>query len=402
MGTQRQPSTGRARCEELIGLGTWVLAVATGDLTSQPGLRALLGLGPDDPDPTFSDYFRALHPADRGERAARWERLVDDGTEYCLEHRLMLPGGLVKHLRAAACVERDAAGTIVRVHGMTEDVTALRTAALQVERERDRSRAVLASLQEGYLLVQAGTVLEVNDALCGLTRRAATQLVGGPVGAVLPPGVLGEGPDSDVELARADGTAFEAHLTRTVLPHGDKDDPVWVLLVRDTSAERAYERLLVGRTEADPLTGLLNSRAFRDRLRTAVADCGPRRPLSLALLDLDHFKQVNDQHGHAVGDEVLRGVAHRFVSASGESGQLARVGGEEFALLMPGLALAEARKVVGQVLQAVRSQPFEHVGRVTASAGVAQRTGDMTDDALYRLADARLYEAKGLGRDRVR
>jgi len=221
-----------------------VLDVATGDLTSQPGLRALLGLGPDDPDPTFSDYIRALHPADRGELAARWERLVDDGTEYCLEHRLMLPGGLVKHLRAAACVERDAAGTIVRVHGMTEDITALRTAALKVERERDRSRAVLASLQEGYLLVQAGTVLEVNDALCRLTRRAATQLVGGPVGAVLPPGVLSEGPDSDVELARSDGTAFEA----------------------------------------DPLTGLLNSRAFRDRLRTAVADCGPRRPLSLALL----------------------------------------------------------------------------------------------------------------------
>ena len=183
MGTQRQPSTGRAQCEELIGLGTWILDVATGDLTSQPGLRALLGLGPDDPDPTFSDYFRALHPADRGELAACWERLVDDGTEYCLEHRLMLPGGLVKHLRAAACAERDATGTIVRVHGMAEDITALRTAALQVERERDRSRAVLASLQEGYLLVQAGTVLEVNDALCGLTRRAATQLVGGPVGA---------------------------------------------------------------------------------------------------------------------------------------------------------------------------------------------------------------------------
>lgn len=74
----------------------------------------------------------------------------------------------------------------------------------------------------------------------------------------------------------------------------------------------------MGRSETDPLTGLLNSRAFRDRLRTAVADCGPRRPLSLAPLDLDHFKQVNDQHGHAVGDEVLPDVAHCFVSASAQ------------------------------------------------------------------------------------
>jgi diguanylate cyclase (GGDEF)-like protein len=125
--------------------------------------------------------------------------------------------------------------------------------------------------------------------------------------------------------------------------------------------------------------------------------------LSLALIDVDHFKRINDEHGHAVGDEVLVAFVQRVVGASAGTGTVARVGGEEFALLMPGLQLADARVAMERALAAVRDVPLPTVGRVTASAGVAELRADAvtSDDQLYRLADRRLYEAKARGRDQV-
>jgi diguanylate cyclase (GGDEF)-like protein len=185
---------------------------------------------------------------------------------------------------------------------------------------------------------------------------------------------------------------------RDVGPEG----PLWMTTVRDTTAQRAHERMLLDRAQSDPLTGILNSRAFREQLRQATALDQDTGPLSLALIDIDHFKRINDEHGHAIGDEVLCAVVDRLAAATEGAGVLARVGGEEFALLMPCTDAHSAHQVLGRALAALREQPLPGVGTVTASAGVAQRFGTMDDDALYRLADAYLYEAKRRGRDQVR
>jgi diguanylate cyclase (GGDEF)-like protein len=125
--------------------------------------------------------------------------------------------------------------------------------------------------------------------------------------------------------------------------------------------------------------------------------------LSLALLDIDYFKLINDRFGHSVGDEVLIEVVQRFAAATltGTAFTLARVGGEEFALLMPDTKATEAREIVVAGLEALRGTDFAQVGKVTASAGIAELVDDMNDDVLYRLADANLYKAKALGRDQV-
>ena len=106
--------------------------------------------------------------------------------------------------------------------------------------------------------------------------------------------------------------------------------------------------------------------------------------------------------GHAVGDEVLHAVVARLSESTSGVGQLARVGGEEVALLMPGTDGAAARSALTAALTALRAAPVAGAGIVTASTGVAQLEAGMTDDALYRRADARLYEAKARGRDQVR
>ena len=157
----------------------------------------------------------------------------------------------------------------------------------------------------------------------------------------------------------------------------------------------------------DPLTGLANRRHFIDRADMEVARA--RRygmPLSVVMIDIDHFKRVNDRLGHAVGDEVIRCVAETCGSTiRGEIDVAGRLGGEEFALLLPSTDAMGASSLAERLRESMLDIELENVvtpGTVTCSFGVTQWTED--DDAIHttiKRADAALYKAKGNGRNRV-
>ncbi len=153
----------------------------------------------------------------------------------------------------------------------------------------------------------------------------------------------------------------------------------------------------LGRT--DQLTGLANRRALME----AIAGETPET-LALVIVDIDRFKRVNDSYGHLAGDEVIRSVAQAMAAELGELGLVARVGGEEFALL----ASASPAEVVERRLLAFRDRVAAtpvlasgHAVRVTISAGLAVRRAGETFDQLYSAADRALYAAKATGRNRV-
>jgi diguanylate cyclase (GGDEF)-like protein len=158
----------------------------------------------------------------------------------------------------------------------------------------------------------------------------------------------------------------------------------------------------------DPLTGLLNRRFFDEAVETAFATA--RRsgdPLSLIVLDLDRFSAVNNRHGHAVGDAVLRRVARAMREAVRDGDTVARYGGEEFVVIAPGSATDEAVIVAERIRAAVAAassstEAGDAAVAVTISAGVASLLGDELDGrALFRAADSALLTAKRAGRDRV-
>jgi len=157
---------------------------------------------------------------------------------------------------------------------------------------------------------------------------------------------------------------------------------------------------LVEQTRTDPLTGLGNRRAFAAAVAMACERAGrDGAPLSLSLMDLDHFKAINDLHGHAEGDRVLSGVGALLKAQFAAAGMVARWGGEEFAMLLPGATLDEARLQCEFLRQALQTVAGGLV--VTASIGVAQwRPGEDPRATLER-ADQALYRAKGGGRDQV-
>lgn len=154
----------------------------------------------------------------------------------------------------------------------------------------------------------------------------------------------------------------------------------------------------------DDLTGLANRRAFARQLDVEIERARRHgRPLSLVLFDLDHFKVVNDTYGHAVGDQVLAEVSRRVGRGIRAGEMLARVGGEEFAWILPDADSDGASRAADRALAVLRDTPHSTAGVVTASMGVAQLAGPGDDLAtLYRRADDALYQAKAAGRDRLR
>jgi diguanylate cyclase len=155
----------------------------------------------------------------------------------------------------------------------------------------------------------------------------------------------------------------------------------------------------------DSLTGLLNRRAATELLaREHPRLVRGQGPLALALLDIDHFKRINDQHGHHVGDEVLRRFAACIAAQLREADALARWGGEEFLLVMPGTRATDAMRLMERLRRALADDGLDALvgpGGVTFSAGLVQCGADETQDAAIARADQALYRAKQAGRDRV-
>jgi diguanylate cyclase (GGDEF)-like protein len=158
-------------------------------------------------------------------------------------------------------------------------------------------------------------------------------------------------------------------------------------------------RLLTEMATSDPLTGLANHRTFHERLQTEVARALRHgRPLSLVLLDLDQFKEINDTAGHGAGDKVLAAVAAELRRAARTEDVLARIGGDEFALLLPETTSIDAMAFVERVRGQIAAHPV-HGYRVSLSAGISDISHAISAEQLFRFADGALYWAKAKGRD---
>jgi diguanylate cyclase (GGDEF)-like protein/PAS domain S-box-containing protein len=185
-----------------------------------------------------------------------------------------------------------------------------------------------------------------------------------------------------------------------------RGEPHIAVGISDVSALKEVEQRLREAAMRDPLTGLFNRRHFYEvATRELERVRRYRRPLSLAMLDADHFKQQNDRFGHGVGDEILVALAKSASLELRKTDVLARYGGEEFVVLFTETELDEAMRVTDRLRAAVANEPLlTSVGGVpiTLSAGVVEWSpADRTLEALIERADRALYRAKALGRNRV-
>lgn len=224
-------------------------------------------------------------------------------------------------------------------------------------------------------------ISESPDALGFRTRVAAPIMVGGRLwGAVKAgtPQLMDLPEDAETRLARF------AELVGMAV----------------TNAET--QRRLIEQASRDPLTNLCNRRVFQSRLESETQRALRHgSSFSLVLLDIDEFKALNDGHGHDVGDQVLVETAQRLSQEVRREDLLARIGGEEFAWILPDIGGIDAFLAADRARQLIADRAFDGVGRVTLSAGVAEFGEAGDTEALFRQADRALYEAKRRGRNRA-
>ncbi|MHA6687978.1 GGDEF domain-containing protein [Mesorhizobium sp. A556] len=200
-----------------------------------------------------------------------------------------------------------------------------------------------------------------------------------------------------------DGFYTSAYWTTTQLAHATFS--LLIALTLLTAAALDMMGILKMESHTDPLSKLLNRRGFEERAAQLLDRCANAKlPAALVLADLDHFKAVNDVHGHAAGDRVIMDFADKLRTAAGSRGVAGRIGGEEFAVLLPLTDLGAARLFAEAVRTLFSTDRVEGLRgiRLTASFGVAARSDEEGLAPMLRRADEALYQAKQSGRDSVR
>lgn len=172
-------------------------------------------------------------------------------------------------------------------------------------------------------------------------------------------------------------------------------------VLRDRVRAIVNERRLAALALTDTLTAVASRRRVEEVLRDELAALGAGRPVSLIIVDVDHFKRVNDEHGHNAGDEVLRAIARILQREVRAFDLVGRWGGEEFIVVCPDTGIDGASGLAERLRARIAKQDFGRVGQRTASFGVAEAAAGETAVALVERADRALYEAKRNGRDRV-
>jgi diguanylate cyclase (GGDEF)-like protein/PAS domain S-box-containing protein len=300
-----------------------------------------------------------------------------------------------------------------------------------VQRERDlrESQAWVNTMVTGIsdyatvLLDEAGVIQSWNPTIERVTGYSADAVQGRPYDMFYPDDMITAHSSNDrlqdADLhgwtldegwrRRADGTKFWGSCLIAPLASTDATRPEshgYSLIVRDISDRREVNEALRRSVSYDHLTGLANRRAFLEAAESELERwTRTKSPLSLMMIDADHFKVVNDTYGHHAGDAVLRHLAAGIAAASRTMDFVARFGGEEFVVLLPATDLEGAEVVGRRLLNSVAAQVVEVDGkriRYTVSAGIAMMepgTGGL--DTLMKQADAALYVAKANGRNRV-
>jgi diguanylate cyclase (GGDEF)-like protein/PAS domain S-box-containing protein len=361
--------------------------------------------------------------------ASNDREVLESGRAITFEEEFPHPEtGLMRKWVSAKFPVRDAAGELIGIGGVSLEVSELDRTRRELASAQSMISTIISAARLGILVVQAahdaqlgyaGGILECNDAYCQITGFAREQLLGHSMKSFIHKDdhptrqwlidelYAGRQPVGEMRYRRTDGNYVWCMVVPS-LTFGPGGERLYVVQVIDITERHELERQLRHQAEHDALTDLLSRRRFMELLDEQIVHVSETgSPAALLMLDLDNFKYVNDVLGHITGDALLGLVATAIGEALRDTDSLARIGGDEFAVLLPATvvdgALLVAHKIVAAIARHGRISSELGTGEVIASVGVTCWDRDVPVDAAHLLAEAdiAMYDAKEAGRNRT-
>jgi diguanylate cyclase (GGDEF)-like protein/PAS domain S-box-containing protein len=272
-------------------------------------------------------------------------------------------------------------------------------------------KALMDTIQTGVMVidVERYTIADINVAAENLMGVKRETVIGQECHRYICPAEKGKCPivDLDQIVDRAERVVINAQgeeipVLKTVLPLTIKGRKYLIESFIDIRERKRMEEELKRLSITDNLTQAYNRSKYREVIKIEIERTKrSRRPLSVAMFDIDRFKEVNDAYGHAVGDYVLKTLSQIAKRNVRDIDYLIRWGGEEFLVIALDTDLSGAEVMAEKIRKTIENYNFDKVGRVTVSFGVTQFKQDDTEDSFMKRADDALYQAKGKGRNRV-
>jgi diguanylate cyclase (GGDEF)-like protein/PAS domain S-box-containing protein len=401
---------------EGLDQGVWDWDMGTGTVYFSPGWKAMLGYRDDEIGNDLEEWRSRVHGEDLPKAYARLEaHFVGEFPLYEVEHRMLCKDGVWKWiLTRGKVLERFPDGKPKRMIGSHTDVTGHRTR----EEKLRQAAAVFENTVEGVVVTDAfGRITAINRAFSDITGYSEAEVLGKN------PKTMQSGRhDADFYKAmweelnnrgswrgeiwnrRKSGTVYPQWLTISVVLDEQNRISHYVGVFSDITTVKRSEEELNRMAYHDALTGLPNRLLLLDRISHAVRRAtrsGGR--FALLFIDLDRFKNVNDNLGHQTGDELLMAVAERILKRLRAEDTLSRLGGDEFILLMEDIPSEQQAAQLARDLLALLSQPYHIAGHdifLSASIGISLHPEDGGDaENLIKHADTAMYRAKEGGRN---
>jgi diguanylate cyclase (GGDEF)-like protein/PAS domain S-box-containing protein len=401
-----------AKAQRLAHLGSWDWDINKNKISLSDEIFRIIGLTPEEFGGSYEEFMDFIHPEDRDTVKVSLSRVLSKDLPFSLDYRVVRPDGKVRVVQSHGEIYFDEAGQPLRMMGTVQDITEKKEA----EEERRKLSMAVEQTSDWVMIIDKQSKIEyVNPAVEAITGYTKEELIGGD------PAIIKSGTSDSFFCKKLWETVSSGNYYRNIFTNRKKNHELFQLdltvtplrddqgnithylaTAKDITQQRHMEERLNYLAYYDALTGIPNRNLAKDRLKQALSRAeAVKKPIAVLFLDMDRFKFLNDTFGSEVGDEILKEIARRLESILREGETVARVGSDEFMLVLahldqPDDVVLEIEKIKETITRPMKVNGDEII--VTASIGISIFPQDGQDDvSLLKNATTACVRAKSLG-----
>jgi diguanylate cyclase (GGDEF)-like protein/PAS domain S-box-containing protein len=382
------------------------------------GCIPITGYKPEDYESDPYLWHSMIYPDDRMIVENSINEILKGNMVPPVEHRIVRSDGSLVWIRNTMVPYYDENGLLSKYDGLIEDITDRKQTEEALRKSEEKFRNIAQTAVDAIILADRnGNIIFWNKSAQRIFGYEEGEILGKPLTLLMAEQYRNDhkkgmervkstgeskyfGKITEMQGLRKDGHIFPIELSVSMWRLGE--ETFYSGIIRDITKRKQLECELETLATTDKLTQAFNRTKFHELMKAELERAKRyNHPLSMIMFDIDHFKKVNDAHGHSVGDYVLQTLTQVVKGRLRETDYLIRWGGEEFIIIAPETDVERAEVLAERIRKAVEGYGFDQAGKITVSFGVTQFKKNDTEDTFIKRADDALYQAKQKGRNRV-